>query len=144
MRYIGVALIAILFLSFSEGCRAIFEGGGHVHFPSSGRVKAKHRGHGPPPHAPAHGYRHKHHNDIELEFDSGLGVYFAINMPDVFFYDGLYLKISDGHWFVTDHLDSPWRTSLQDEVPLKLKKARGKGHKRKGKGKGWKKKNKWD
>ena len=141
MRYIGVALIVLLFLSL-EGCRAIFEGGGgHVPYPSSGRVKGKHRGHGPPPHAPAHGYRHKHHNDIELEFDSGLGVYLAVNMPDIYFFNGLYLKISDGYWVVTDHLDRPWRASLKDEVPLRLKKSRGRSHK--GKGKGWKKKNKW-
>ncbi|MEE9551944.1 MAG: hypothetical protein V3V89_02760, partial [Gammaproteobacteria bacterium] len=52
------------------------------------------RGYGPPPHAPAHGYRHKHHGH-DLEFDSHLGVYVVVGLASVYFLDGLYYKVTD-------------------------------------------------
>ena len=60
-------------------------------------------GHGPPPHAPAHGYRRKqqqayHHQggDAKLAFDSDLGVYVVLDLPHHYYFDGVYLRIEDG------------------------------------------------
>ena len=47
---------------------------------------------GPPPHAPAHGYRHKHEHGVELVFDSQLGVYVVVGWKDHFFSAGRYYR----------------------------------------------------
>ncbi len=75
-------------------------------------------GHGPPPWAPAHGYRRNHqrayqHRDatVDLAFDSGLGVYVVVGLPNYYYWDGFYLR----------------------SKPVKGKKGKGHGH---GKGRG--------
>ncbi len=137
MRFISVVFTAVLLLTISMGCRTIDEIGATVKFPSGGKTKVKHKGHGPPPHAPAHGYRQKNQHGLELEFDSGLGVYLTVEMPGVYFQNDLYIRLSDGQWTVATHFDGPWRVSVSGEIPLKLESAKGKGHKSKGhKGKG--------
>ena len=94
---------------------------------------------GPPPHAPAHGYRHKHPGGRELVFDSGLGVYVVMDMSDIFFLDNLFIRYQQDYWQVAIKLDGPWRRAKEKEVPLKLKNAKknkySKGH-GKGKAKG--------
>jgi hypothetical protein len=98
--------------------------------------------HGPPPHAPANGYRrkheqayHSHTGSAELVFDSGLGVYVVVGMSDYYFWNGSYLRIRDGQWWVSTYLDGDWRPhdarSLPDGLQAKYAKANGKG---KGKG----------
>jgi hypothetical protein len=52
---------------------------------------------GPPPHAPAHGYRH-HHGPVDLRWDAHLGVYVVIGHPHHFFHDGRYYRRSGDHW----------------------------------------------
>jgi len=97
----------------------------------------KSQGYGPPPHAPAHGYRYKHQHGVEMRYDSGLGVYVVIEIPDMYFNDGLYIRWSEkGYWEVGSYYKGPWRMALKNEVPYKLDKAKGKGNKEKGKGKG--------
>jgi hypothetical protein len=83
---------------------------------------------GPPPHAPAHGYRYKHANGTELVFDSGLGVYVVMDMSDVFFYNELYIRYQQDTWQVAVKLDSPWRIAKKNEVPVKLKNAKKNKH----------------
>ena len=63
---------------------------------------------GPPAHAPAHGYRHKHHSGPELRFDSGLGVYIVVGHPGIYFYDGRFLRIHDRVWKVSATLDGAY------------------------------------
>ena len=46
---------------------------------------------GPPPWAPAHGYRHKHHG-ADLVFDAHIGVYVVVGHPHVYFHDGHYFR----------------------------------------------------
>jgi len=53
--------------------------------------------HGPPPHAPAHGYRH-HHRDVDLRYDVHLGVYVVIGHPHHFFHDGHYYRRVASRW----------------------------------------------
>ena len=101
-------------------------------------------GHGPPPHAPAHGHRRKrqhayHHQgrDAELVFDSDLGVYVVLNLPHHFYLDGLYLRIEDGRWYASTHLDGDWRPHAGSSLPSGLLEKHGKARKPKYKGKGW-------
>ena len=79
-----------------------------------------HHGHdqvGPPSHAPAHGYRAKHQGshgsgEIDLVFDSALGVYLVVGVPDRYYWNGHYLRIEGGQWAAS--------------VELKVVSARGK------------------
>ncbi len=135
MRFACIVFAFIICLSLFVGCTTFEEVGVKVKFPSSDTKKIKQKGKGPPPHAPAHGYRHKHQDSIELEYDSGLGVYFSIKNPSVFFYNGYYMRLSDEHWEVSSNFNGPWRLE-KGEVPSNLKKAIGKEQKGKGKGKG--------
>lgn len=103
--------------------------------------------HGPPPHAPAHGYRY-HYDGVELVYDSGLGVYAVVGYPDYYFYDGYYFRVYDGRWQMSGSLERDWNEAPGRNVPPGLAKKKGKGrekgkhddHPGKGKGKGWKKK----
>lgn len=96
------------------------------------------RGHGPPPHAPAHGYRRKHpdahHGDVELVFDSGLGVYVVVGFPSHYWLDGTYYRERSGSFEISASIDGPW-TASRSVPPGLAGKAKGKPQ-AKGKGKG--------
>ncbi len=105
----------------------------HVHVPLLPTARAE--GRGPPPHAPAHGYRHKHHvhgADVELVFDSGLGLYVVVGWPGHYWYDGYYYREVDGAWQLSVRLDTGWSAAPAKRLPpgLAKKGARGKDHKR--------------
>ncbi|MEE8580019.1 MAG: hypothetical protein V3T33_00385 [Myxococcota bacterium] len=107
---------------------------------SLGCVSVPHRhGHepSPPPWAPAHGHRDKHHGkhddhhggDAKMVFDSGLGVYVVVDLPDVYFFDGVYFYFDDGAWLIGANLDGPWRPAKADRLPPGLRKEHpGRGH----------------
>jgi hypothetical protein len=83
---------------------------------------------GPPPHAPAHGYRRKHHvenRDVELVFDSGLGVYVVVGFPDVYFDANVFFRLADVGWQVSMRPDGGWTLAAADRVPPGLAKAKG-------------------
>jgi hypothetical protein len=80
------------------------------------------RGHGPPPHAPAHGYRH-HHQGAKLAFDSKLGVFVVVGYPDYFYSDGQFLRLDAGSWQVSASLPGPWRPYPSGSVPPGLRSA---------------------
>ncbi len=84
---------------------------------------------GPPPHAPAHGYRHKHHSH-DLEYDSDLGIYVVIGLPDHYFIDGVYYKRTKHGWYSSHDVDKGWKEYKKDNLPGKLNKKYGheKGH----------------
>lgn len=145
-------LLAVLF----GGCTLLLlVSCGPVHSVTIGRGGPPHpevhhgSGHGPPPHAPAHGYRRKHEHayrgggEVELVFDSGLGVYMVVGMPDFYFWNGSYLRIQGGVWSSCAHLDGPWKPYSERSVPagLRAKHAKAAKHgpgksKNKDKGKG--------
>ena len=83
-----------------------------------------HAGHGPPPHAPAHGYRHKlhHHGGLQIAFDSGLGVYAVVNHPDLFFWEDQFYRLSDRAWHVSAYLDHGWVSIGTSRLPRHLAK----------------------
>lgn len=138
MKYFLLILLVLAFL----GCaiQPILDDGGVNTEPRMGK---KDKGHGPPPHAPAHGYRYKHQHGVELRYDAGLGVYVVVEIPGMYFNDGLYIQwSSDGYWEVGYHYNGPWRIAVGSEVPDTLDQQKGKGKKGKGKAKGHYKKKK--
>jgi hypothetical protein len=149
---------SIALFGAAAGCAAMLACGpvhsvtvGRTPGPGPGPVVRDDPGHGPPPWAPAHGYRHKHHRayesregTVELVFDGGLGVYAVGGFPDYYWWDGSYLRISGGRWVTAAYLDASWAPCPDDRVPSKLRtkaakagggKSKGK-HKGKGKGQG--------
>ncbi len=124
-RHVSVA--ACLALAFALG------GCIHVHDNDRGGYRGHHgRGHGPPPHAPAHGYRTKHH-DRDLQYDSGLGVYVVVGLPDIFFHDDHYYRWLPDRWELGAGPTGPWRVVTFDHLPGRLRVHKAKHH---GKGKG--------
>jgi hypothetical protein len=83
--------------------------------------------HGPPPHAPAHGYRHKQHG-IELVYDSGRGVYVVVELPNHFYFKGHYYRHRETQWQIGVHVDGPWEVVSEKSLPPGLRgKKKGKG-----------------
>ena len=100
---------------------------------------------GPPPHAPAHGYRHKHQG-VELVYDSGRGVYVVIDLPSHYYFKGRYYRRGEVQWEAGVHIDGSWEFISEDELPRGLRakekgkgKAKGKSKERPGRGLGRKK-----
>ena len=137
-----VKLTIMLFLSsvLFAGCAGVDT---VVYIPADVHMKERPHKNGPPQHAPAHGYRHKHQDGVELEYDSGIDAYLVIEFPGTYYYHGLYSRFSpEEHWMVTENLNGPWRVSKEREIPLKLIKVYEEDHPSKGKGYGKKEKNK--
>jgi hypothetical protein len=92
---------------------------------------------GPPPWAPAHGYRAKHPQGPELRFDAGLGVYVVVGQPELYFYGEHYFRFVTAHWERCGDWRKPhWTTVDVALVPPGLVErytTEGPGH---GKGKG--------
>jgi hypothetical protein len=128
----AIALLTTLLLTlFIAGCAkqagvTYGDGGGHYD-------------QGPPPHAPAHGYRAKHrHHD--MHYDSKLGAYIVLGYDDHFYADNMYFRYRDGGWQFSLDLDGhDWHRAHDKQVPYKLRKSKaGKSKKHKdhpGKGK---------
>lgn len=100
------------------------------HHPSFYSTSKSKKGNGPPPHAPAHGYRHKHQHGVELVYNSELGVYVVIGFPNHYFCRDHYFRLGGENWEISTHIKGPWIVAAND-VPsgLKLKgkkKAKGK------------------
>lgn len=75
---------------------------------------------GPPPHAPAHGYRHKHAHGVVLVFDSGLGLYYVAGQRDVHFYKGHYYRYHGNRWQMTKTFGGKWGRAGKRSVPKVL------------------------
>jgi hypothetical protein len=85
------------------------------------------RGNGPPPHAPAHGYRHKHETKgVELVYDSRRGVYVVVGLPDHYYYDGHFFRIRGARWEVSLNTTHGWKPVHEDSIPPGLR-TKGKG-----------------
>lgn len=95
---------------------------------------------GPPPHAPAHGYRRKQRShgggEVDLVFDAGLGVYVVVGVPNRYFWDGYYLRLDDDQWYASVDLDGDggWEPRSEGKVPPGLQKKRGHSKGPKGRG----------
>jgi len=78
------------------------------------------RDEGPPPHAPAHGYRHKHHDHgqtVELVYDAGYGIYVVAEIPNRYYWNGVYLRLDGDQWYASKGLDGDWRPRSDGSLP---------------------------
>ncbi len=119
MRKIALALVLGLCSAALTGCvhHQYARPAPHRHpAPSHARAHKP----GPPPHAPAHGYRHKHRGGVELAFDSGIGVYVVVGHPNHYFHDRHYLRLADGAWYISASFDGRWTTVSAGKVPKGL------------------------
>jgi hypothetical protein len=74
---------------------------------------------GPPPHAPAHGYRHKHRG-VVLVYEASLDVYRVQRHSGVYFYGSYFYRSHDGGWQVSIGVEGPWRPVPDYRLPRKL------------------------
>jgi hypothetical protein len=135
---LGVARWALLALGLlgllGTGCVV------HNHYGKPGPVVVEapaHKHKGPPPHAPAHGYRRKHAPDgVELAYDDDLDVYVAVGHSGVYWHGDRYFCWRDGGWRVSAKVDGVWVSVASQEVPPRLQAkyakekphGRGRGH----------------
>lgn len=107
----GLAAVSSLTLA---GCNHFFAGPpGH----------ARGRG-GPPPHAPAHGYRQRHRRSgVDLVFDTGLGVYVVAGLGYYFFSEKFY-RWRNNAWQISVNIDGPWNLVDDYRVPRRLFKSK--------------------
>jgi hypothetical protein len=101
--------------------------------PPEKTAKVKHPG--PPPHAPAHGYRHKHPDGVVLVYSSAMGVYVASGYAEVYYHKDWYYRMHKGKWQESRHVEGPWRKCSVKKVPPGLQshvadRNNGKGNKK--------------
>lgn len=84
---------------------------------------------GPPPHAPAHGYRRNHETDnVALVYDKHLDVYIVSGHPDCYYTSGQYFRFVDGSWEWSVSISTGWKLVADyREVPSSLCAKHGKG-----------------
>lgn len=76
---------------------------------------------GPPPHAPAHGYRAKYHHH-DMVYDSRVRAYVVLGYDGYYYNDGWYFRYSDGYWQISADLgDRDWRKADYYRVPEGLR-----------------------
>ena len=110
----------------ASGCAELRVVGG-TSPPKAKSAKLKHSG--PPPHAPAHGYRHKlHSHGVELRYDSGLGVYVVVGIERLFFQGTLYYRLDGDRWYSGARPEGPWESLSASVLPPGLRKKYGKAH----------------
>ncbi len=118
------ALLLLLSGLTSVGCTS-------TSYSSSGPAKSQ--GHGPPPHAPAHGYRAKTAAGVELSFRSDLGVYVVVGATGHYYFDGVFYRQAKGKWTFGAGIDGPWKPASESKLPPGLRskksdKGKAKGH----------------
>lgn len=78
-------------------------------------------GHGPPPHAPAHGRRRKLASGVEVVFDSECGVYVVVGFERHFWLDGHYYRFCNGRWEASVSIGSGWKAAEIEKLPPGLR-----------------------
>jgi hypothetical protein len=102
------------------------------------RSPGKKIGHGPPPHAPAHGCRRKLPAGVEIVFDSDAGVYVVVGWEKHFWLDGQYYRFRNGQWEVSLSIGTGWRMVSAETLPPGLRgKYKAKHALRTHPGRGW-------
>ena len=107
----AVAIVAI--------CWTFSACGTTIRYTNTGSVETS-KETGPPPHAPAHGYRQKHGNTV-LVYDSSLEVYVVSGRSDYYFQDNHYYHATHGGWEISTHIDGPWKPVSTKKLPKGLR-----------------------
>lgn len=79
----------------------------------------------------AHGYRHKHHDGVDLRYDTKLGLYVVIGHRDTWFVDDLYLRWTKGAWQSSVRIGGNWAAMSVEKIPESLRHAKAKKQKNK-------------
>ena len=128
----------LFLLSLLMACAVpLFTSCGDRHTTVAVRTGPNHR-HGPPPHAPAHGYRHKH-SGSEIIYDSAWGVYAVVDLAGHYYYNDHYYRYHQSRWHVGVHIDGPWKTVSHEALPAGIRgkhAAKGKTTQPPGRGRG--------
>lgn len=114
-----ICLIAALLISTGIVFSAC---GSSVHYTEAVDPEIKEMHTGPPPHAPAHGYRHKHSGGGELVYKSDIGVYVVVGYPDYYFHKDKYYRLNDGSWEVSLNIKKDWAPVSDKKLPSGLRK----------------------
>lgn len=81
---------------------------------------------GPPPHAPAHGYRYRHPDGVVLVYDSSIAMYLVLGQPYHYYSGGHFYWYDRDVWQVGDRSRGPWRRAPdRGGPPGQAKKGRG-------------------
>jgi hypothetical protein len=82
---------------------------------------------GPPPHAPAHGYR-RNHGDVVLVYDAGIDVYVVSGYDNCYYSSGQYFRFVDGSWEWSVSIEGKWRiVTRTSDLPPGLRHKHGNG-----------------
>jgi len=82
---------------------------------------------GPPPHAPAHGYRYRHPHGVDLAYDAGLGVYVVVGWPRYYFLDDHFYRFHRERWEISPRFRDGWRSYDHDRLPPGLRRGYPRG-----------------
>ncbi len=88
--------------------------------PSSPEVVVKQTG--PPPHAPAHGYRHKHGDGVELVYNAEIGVYVVVGHDHYYFHKDSFYRLNNESWEVSVEIAGKWSAVPDKKLPPGLRK----------------------
>ena len=129
VRTARLLLIAILFAT----CIAAFGCSRTVVYKDSPEQTVEADKPGPPPHAPAHGYRHKHADGVVLIYETSIGVYVVSGYSQVYFHGAYFYRLHKNRWQTSRHIAGPWHKSNVKKLPQGLReevaeKKKGKGH----------------
>lgn len=99
---------------------ASFSGSGKEHQKSKEHKGEYSKKKGPPPHAPAHGYRYKHSDGVDLEFNPDRGIYIVVGYEDHYFHGEFFYRVIDGGWKKCNHISGPWVDAPTNTLPTGL------------------------
>lgn len=95
--------------------------GSSVHYTEAVNPEIKEKHNGPPPHAPAHGYRHKHPDGEELVYKSDIDVYVVVGHQDYYFHKDKYYRVKNGSWEVSFNMKENWTLVSEKKLPPGLR-----------------------
>ena len=80
----------------------------------------------PPPRTPAHGWRRRHPDGVEIIYRSELGAYVVVGLDDAYYCDDVFYLWDSGRWLRAPHFTGPWVAVPTSEVPANLARRPGK------------------
>jgi hypothetical protein len=114
--------ISILIVLMLSVCVAFSACRSRVRYSQTGNPQINKKHTGPPPHAPAHGYRHRHSNGVELVYESNIGAYVVVGYTDHYFYRDKYYRFGGASWEVSLNIKKGWEPVSAKKLPPGLRK----------------------